>query len=585
MIPLTGSSFTNNRNLIKMKMHAGPPSPAADSSLDDALRSAADDGSEDSCNFEDCSSGDGARTGAASPASTASTTASAAASPESECVNPLVRTDSAGRASGEDGDDVFDSAAEGEADAPGTPSTPVSPAGEARGRRGSSLGRTPPIRRGSKPSVPSSPLAAAPAPAPPPPPSLPAGTAAVDEADEDDGIVEFLDKSTDKAEARLAARRQARAEAREIRMRELERQQKELEENADKVYDMYPEQVSRPSRVATTMSTPRLSRESTNSYQSSRRSSEDSLEEGISLRDMRQELKEYEEKFRKAMVQNAQLDNEKASLTYQVELLKDRLDDLEEQHSQLQREHKEKCREHDQLKRAWDKLKEDMEWCKSQLEERDQLIQEAGLMIVGDTQVSSDEESSEEDDSGDKTQSKRPPKRALVSIENAELLQTAGEGTLDVRLRRFAEERNELLDQVRHLKLELEEERSRHKSDRLRPAGAGASMNGPDTDLVDIQREANKQLGDYKFRLQKAEQDVSTLQANVARLESQVIRYKSASESAEKVEDELKVEKRKLQRELREAQARVEELETSNNHLQRRLDKLKNAKSALLKEL
>jgi Double stranded RNA binding protein (DUF2051). len=41
------------------------------------------------------------------------------------------------------------------------------------------------------------------------------------------------------AEARLAARRQARAEAREIRMRELERQQKEIDENADSVYDMY----------------------------------------------------------------------------------------------------------------------------------------------------------------------------------------------------------------------------------------------------------------------------------------------------------------------------------------------------------
>nr|CAD7575332.1 unnamed protein product [Timema californicum] len=36
---------------------------------------------------------------------------------------------------------------------------------------------------------------------------------------------------------------------------------------------------------------------------------------------------------------------------------------------------------------------------------------------------------------------------------------------------------------------------------------------------------------------------------------------------------------------LREAQSRVEELEVSNSHLQRRLDKLKNAKSALLKEL
>ncbi|XP_024876989.1 leucine-rich repeat flightless-interacting protein 2 isoform X1 [Temnothorax curvispinosus] len=47
-----------------------------------------------------------------------------------------------------------------------------------------------------------------------------------------------LDQIAKEAEARLAARRQARAEAREIRMRELERQQKEAEENADRVYDM-----------------------------------------------------------------------------------------------------------------------------------------------------------------------------------------------------------------------------------------------------------------------------------------------------------------------------------------------------------
>lgn len=44
---------------------------------------------------------------------------------------------------------------------------------------------------------------------------------------------------------------------------------------------------------------------------------------------------------------------------------------------------------------------------------------------------------------------------------------------------------------------------------------------------------------------------MSTLQATVARLESQVIRYKSAAEASEKAEDELKVEKRKLQREVR----------------------------------
>lgn len=36
----------------------------------------------------------------------------------------------------------------------------------------------------------------------------------------------------------------------------------------------------------------------------------------------------------------------------------------------------------------------------------------------------------------------------------------------------------------------------------------------------------------------------------MARLESQVIRYKAAAESSEKAEDELKTEKRKLQREV-----------------------------------
>lgn len=62
--------------------------------------------------------------------------------------------------------------------------------------------------------------------------------------------------------------------------------------------------------------------------------------------------------------------------------------------------------------------------------------------------------------------------------------------------------------------------------------------------------EASKQLAEYKFRAQKAEQDVATLQANVARLESQVIRYKTAAEVSEKSEEALKAEKRKLQREV-----------------------------------
>ena len=50
-------------------------------------------------------------------------------------------------------------------------------------------------------------------------------------------------------------------------------------------------------------------------------------------------------------------------------------------------------------------------------------------------------------------------------------------------------------------------------------------------------------------------------------------------------EENLKSDRRKMQRELRDSQTRNEELETQNKHLQARLDKLKTAKSNLLKEL
>ncbi|XP_046413642.1 leucine-rich repeat flightless-interacting protein 2 isoform X2 [Neodiprion fabricii] len=384
--------------------------------------------------------------------------------------------------------------------------------------------------------------------------------------------IEDLVKDADEAEARLAARRQARAEAREIRMRELERQQKEAEENADRVYDMCTADANRMMRV--TPDPVRTSRLLTNSnnFQSSRRSSEDSLEDAGLSRDLRLELKEFEEKFRKAMITNAQLDNEKSTYSYQVDLLKDKLEELEETTAQLRRELREKNREAEQLKRISQRLKEDLDVCRVQLLERDTLIQENGLVIV--------EDEGEESDADIPENGPHPRKRVLVSTESADLLQNAGEGSLDVRLRRFASEKKELQDEIRHLRLELEDAKNRVRSERL-----PGSMLGNLSDSEDIQREANKHLSDYKFKLQKAEQDMSTLQATVARLESQVIRYKSAAEASEKAEDELKVEKRKLQREVRESQGRVEELETANSHLQRRLDKLKNAKSALLKEL
>ena len=60
-----------------------------------------------------------------------------------------------------------------------------------------------------------------------------------------------------------------------------------------------------------------------------------------------------EEKFRKAMVANAGLDNEKAQLTYQVDLLKDQLEETEEQSALVSKELREKSRDFELMKRSY----------------------------------------------------------------------------------------------------------------------------------------------------------------------------------------------------------------------------------------
>ena len=150
------------------------------------------------------------------------------------------------------------------------------------------------------------------------------------------------------------ARRQARAEAREIRLRELERLQKEQDENADKSYELTTAMTPATNDIVT-RSTPKNSLLRGSQF-SSRRSSEDSLEDGLNYRELRHELRELEDKFRKSMITNAQLDNDKSACTYQIELLKDRIEELEDELARLKRDFKSSCRERDQTKRTLSSL-------------------------------------------------------------------------------------------------------------------------------------------------------------------------------------------------------------------------------------
>ncbi|XP_014732596.1 PREDICTED: leucine-rich repeat flightless-interacting protein 2 isoform X5 [Sturnus vulgaris] len=377
---------------------------------------------------------------------------------------------------------------------------------------------------------------------------------------------EALSSIAREAEARLAAKRAARAEARDIRMRELERQQKELEEKSEKSHS---EIFSRPSSRNSVSATPL-------SGSSSRRGSGDAsslVDPDASLSELRDSLAEVEEKYKKAMVSNAQLDNEKNNLIYQVDTLKDVIEEKEEQIAEFYRENEEKSKELERQKHTCSVLQHKLDELKEGLRQRDELIEKHGLVIIPDGTPN-----------GDVNHESVVGTITVVSQEAAQVLESAGEGPLDIRLRKLAGEKEELLSQVRKLKMQLEEERQKYsKSDGMNPDIIGLE-NGSDLQLIEMQRDANRQISEYKFKLSKAEQDITTLEQNIGRLEGQVARYKNAAENAEKVEDELKAEKRKLQRELRTALDKIEEMEMTNSHLMKRLEKMKANRTALLSQ-
>lgn len=186
------------------------------------------------------------------------------------------------------------------------------------------------------------------------------------------------------------------------------------------------------------------------------------------------------------MITNAQLDNERSAQTYQIDLLKDKLEEMEETLAQLQREHREKTRAHDALKRQNDKLTEDFKLVQGQLTERDTLIADYGLVIV----------LVENEDGTD-------AKRVLVTNENAHLLNTV-EGSigetdhsfeccwrlkslfvLDLRLKKFAEEKQELQSELQKLQQTLNDVKTRGRR--------SSSINGvldDDDDFEDAQRKS-----------------------------------------------------------------------------------------------
>ncbi|XP_032919988.1 leucine-rich repeat flightless-interacting protein 1 isoform X15 [Catharus ustulatus] len=310
---------------------------------------------------------------------------------------------------------------------------------------------------------------------------------------------------------------------------------------------------------------------------SSRRGSGDtsiSADTEASIREIKDSLAEVEEKYKKAMVSNAQLDNEKTNFMYQVDTLKDALLELEEQLAESRRQYEEKSKEFEREKHAHSILQFQFMEIKEALKQREEMLAKHG--IIPDSDVATNGETSDMlDNEGHLDSSRAVP-------GSTQALKTGGEGMLD-RLKKLLDERESLLDQIKKLKGQLEEKQRNGKMENTQSEDE-VLENGTDMHMIDLQRDANRQISDLKFKLAKSEQEITALEQNVIRLEGQVARYKTAAENAERVEDELKAEKRKLQRELRSALDKTEELEVSNGHLVKRLEKMKANRSALLSQ-
>ncbi|XP_022521403.1 leucine-rich repeat flightless-interacting protein 2 isoform X7 [Astyanax mexicanus] len=336
------------------------------------------------------------------------------------------------------------------------------------------------------------------------------------------------------------------------------------------------------------------------------------------IKDLKDSLAEMEEKYRKAMVSNAQFDNEKSNLMYQVDTLKDSLSELEELLSESRREYEERCKDlerekysHSVLQFQFNELKETLKQGEELLTEIRQLrlAQDGHVRDISDLQETiewknkkigalekqkeySDAIRNERDELRDEVVQLRDilKKHGIVLGPDLSTNKEVGgdvtdepastevqekSSMLEIRLRKLVDERESLIEQVKRLKGQLEQKKMVLDTEDVSRLEGETMENGTDNNVMDLQREANRQITDLKFKLVKSEQEVTALEQNATRLEGQVSRYKSAAENAEKVEDELKAEKRKLQRELRSALDKIEELKSSNSHLTKRLEKMK----------
>lgn len=132
------------------------------------------------------------------------------------------------------------------------------------------------------------------------------------------------------------------------------------------------------------------------------------------------------------------------------------MEEVEEQASLVNKELREKSRDYALLTRSHAETQRAVQLLQAQLDEQARLLAERGMVLVGneDEETTCEDEDRANANGGMNYDEQEKRTRAIVSSETASILGALGlKGQpLDVRIRKLAEERDDLGDSVRRLK-------------------------------------------------------------------------------------------------------------------------------------
>ncbi|XP_015761384.1 PREDICTED: leucine-rich repeat flightless-interacting protein 2-like [Acropora digitifera] len=294
-----------------------------------------------------------------------------------------------------------------------------------------------------------------------------------------------LNQIAREAEARLAAKRAARAEARSIRLKELERQQQEGGNGDDDIDSSVNDEPPVPP---------------------TRHSKKGSLSRSVSAGATGLTVDPKEQTsvdmngpvVPEKLLKNIQVRQSLAGRGQCVSV--ERLVEEEEISSEVKAEFKEKTKENNKLEKAIKGHEEEIQRLKEAIEFRDNFLAERGLSLYEELEV-------KEDDGGTSPTSLRDAVSLAVPDDtdgSSELPRSRSNS----RRPSLTDEKDTLILQIKNLQAEVLSLK-REESDTPKAITA---------DLEELRREFSRQVNDFKIRQQKAEQDNARLEGLVSRL-------------------------------------------------------------------